>query len=135
MNNEYLVWLLVLGLAVAGWVLWLVQGRLPRGEADVFDDERALEADWISQQLAAQGEPVAPERVELVLEAHRHYLAGPVPDLSAGEPRPEPETAPSAPPARALPPEAAPRSGRHATPVQRHDARREAPEADVRQAG
>jgi hypothetical protein len=131
MNNEYLVWLLILGLAVAGWVLWLVQGRLPRDEADVLADEQAVEAEWISHQLAVQGEPLAPARIELVLEAHRQYLAGPPADLTESGP----EAASTAPTAPALPPEGAPRSGRHATPVQRHDARREAPEADVGQAG
>jgi len=120
MNNDYLVWLLILGLAVAGWLLWLVQGRLPREETDLLADERALEADWISRQLDELGEPVAPERVELVLEAHQRYLSGPPLDM------PEASAAISTT-ARA--------SGRDATPVQRHDARREAPEADVGQAG
>lgn len=129
MNNEYLVWLLILGLAVAGWVLWLVQGRLPRDEADVLADEQSVEADWIGRQLAAQGEPLAPERIELVLEAHRQYLAGPPADLT------EPAEAAPAAPTPGLPAERPRRSGRHATPVQRHDTRREASEADVGQAG
>jgi hypothetical protein len=130
MNNEYLVWLVVLALAVGGWVLWLVQGRLPREEDDVLAQERSAEADWISQQLAEQGEPVGPERIELVLEAHRHYLTGPpleLPDVADAAP------VDSASIVRAAPvgprPDPRPASSPH------QDGRRDAAEPDAGQAG
>jgi hypothetical protein len=128
MNNEYLVWLIVLALAVSGWVLWLVQGRLPREEDDLLAQERTAEADWISQQLAEQGEPVAPERVELVLEAHRHYLAGPpleLPDVA--------DTAPVDVAASARVASVASRTDPRPSAAQ--DGRREAVEPDAGQAG
>ena len=135
MNNEYVVWLLIVALAVGAWLFWLVQGRLPREDEDLRADERAAEAAWISQVLASEAEPLTPERVADVLELHRRYLAGPALDM---------------PPLRSAPPEAV-GSPTHATaasePAQRtpaaptrllhdrQDPRREPAEADVRQPG
>jgi hypothetical protein len=135
MNTEYVVWLLVVALAVGGWLFWLVQGRLPREDDDLLADERAAEAAWIDQVLASEGEAVGAERVAAVLELHRRYLAGqpmempPVGSTTADAGRPaaavtataEPVTRPATPPTRPI--------------HDRHDPRREPAEADVRQPG
>ncbi|HET7676428.1 MAG TPA: hypothetical protein VFK38_01095 [Candidatus Limnocylindrales bacterium] len=121
MNDEYQVWLLLVLLAVAGAVLWQLYGHLRRDEEDVVADERALEADWIAGTLAARGQRVPPETVEAVLELHRRYLAGPGFDAGPLDER-----------SAALEQAA---SARDDTAMERHDTRRQAPEADAGQAG
>ena len=80
MNDGFAWWLVVLGIAIGVGLSWLVLGRLPRAEADVDVEERAVEAAWISRAIADYGGAVAPALVEEVLELHRHYLQGPALD-------------------------------------------------------
>ena len=77
MNDQFAWWLLILGIAIGVGLVWLVTGRLPREDADVDDDERALEAAWISRTIAAAGGAAPEPLVEEILELHRRYLAGP----------------------------------------------------------
>jgi hypothetical protein len=77
MNDQFAWWLLILGIAIGVGLVWLVTGRLPREDADVDDDERALEAAWISRTIAASGGEAPEPLVEEILELHRRYLAGP----------------------------------------------------------
>jgi hypothetical protein len=74
MNDGYAWWLFLVGLAVGLALMWLALARLPRDEDDVDQDERALEADWISRTIEARGgicpQPLAAE----VLDLHHEYL-------------------------------------------------------------
>ena len=76
MNDGFAWWLVVLGIAVGVGLSWLVLGRLPRAEADVDQEERAVEATWISRTIADYGGVAPPALVEEVLELHRQYLQG-----------------------------------------------------------
>ncbi len=81
MNDGFAWWLVVLGVAIGVGLSWLVLGRLPRAEADVDQEERAVEATWISRTIADDGGVAPPALVEEVLELHRQYLQGaPLPD-------------------------------------------------------
>jgi len=76
MNDGFAWWLVVLGIAVGVGLSWLVLGRLPRAEADVDQEERAVEAIWICRTIADDGGVAPPALVEEVLELHRQYLQG-----------------------------------------------------------
>lgn len=77
---EFQWWLLIVGLVAGGGLVAVVLMDGSRREADVADDERAAEATWIARWLGSEGRPVAREDVELILRAHREYLALPPPD-------------------------------------------------------
>jgi hypothetical protein len=126
MNDEYVVWLLVAALAVVAAVVWFLYGRLPRQEDDVSGDELRAEATWISDALAEAGTSIDPDAAEDVLRLHRRYLAGVVAPREPGDP--------GWPVADDLRAGAAEPSGDD-TSTERDDARREAPEADLRQPG
>lgn len=81
MNDGFAWWLVVLGVAIGVGLSWLVLGRLPRADADIDDDERALEAAWISRAVRDYGGVAPPALVEEILELHEDYLQGPAPDL------------------------------------------------------
>lgn len=83
MNDGFAWWLVVLGIAIGVGLSWLVLGRLPRAEVDIADDERAVEAVWISRSISDLGGVAPPALVEEVLELHQHYLQGPALDPDA----------------------------------------------------
>ncbi len=83
MNDGFAWWLVVLGIAIGVGLSWLVLGRLPRAEADIDEDERAVEAAWISRAVADYGGLAPPALVEEILELHEHYLQGPALDPEA----------------------------------------------------
>jgi hypothetical protein len=80
MNDGFAWWLVVLGIAIGVGLSWLVLGRLPRTDADIGEDERAVEAAWISRAITDYGGVAPPALVEEVLELHGHYLRGPALD-------------------------------------------------------
>ncbi|MBA3307768.1 MAG: hypothetical protein H0T04_03670 [Chloroflexi bacterium] len=99
MNDGFAWWLVVLGIAIGVGLSWLVLGRLPRAEADIDEDERALEAAWISGAVGDYGGVAPPALVEEILELHEHYLQGPALDLEAHRDRDSDEAFDEADPA------------------------------------
>ncbi len=75
MNDGYLWWLVVLGIAIGATVVWLTAVRLPRKDDDVTPAERAAEARWIGATIERDGGVAPVELVEEVLELHSAYLA------------------------------------------------------------
>jgi hypothetical protein len=75
MNDGYLWWLVVLGIAIGAAVVWLTAVRLPRKDDDVTVPERALEARWIAATIERDGGVAPVELVDEVLELHSAYLA------------------------------------------------------------
>jgi hypothetical protein len=75
MNDGYIWWLLLLGIAIGVVVVWLMAVRLPRRDDDVTDAERAAEARWISATIERDGGIAPTPLVEEILELHRTYLA------------------------------------------------------------
>ena len=86
MNDGFAWWLVVLGIAIGVGLSWLVLGRLPRTDADIGEDERAVEAAWVSRAIADYGGVAPPALVEEVLELHGHYLRGPALDPGGRSP-------------------------------------------------
>ena len=76
MAEPYVVWALVVGIALGGAGVWYVTGRLPRRSDDVAPEELPVEAAWISRTIESRGGVAPPELVEEVLELHLHYVAG-----------------------------------------------------------
>ena len=74
MTEQYIVWALVVGLAVGGALVWFAVGRLPRSGDEVPDEERAGEAAWISEVIAERGGKAPADLVEEVLDMHGLYL-------------------------------------------------------------
>jgi hypothetical protein len=75
MNDGYIWWLIVLGIAIGVAVVWLTVVRLPRRDDDQTAAERVAEARWISATIERDG-GIAPQAlVEEVLDLHRGYLA------------------------------------------------------------
>lgn len=150
MNNGFQWWLVILGIGLGAGLLWLVLGRLPRQDDDIGTMERGAEAIWISRTIESGGGIAPVALVEEILDLHGTYLEGP-PLLV------EPAADPPGSPIADLPPEGPLTGARSGAPfdpwtadplrprpplsvgdgpsVQRHDTRRETPEADVRQAG
>lgn len=109
MIEGWVLWLLLVGIAVGAFAAWLVLGRLPREEHDVSDHERRREAGWIAATIERNG-GIAPETfVEEVLDLHQAYLytpraATPVPAGPVSAPAlPPPMPPPGAPPPGAPP--------------------------------
>ena len=75
MNDGYAWWLVVVGIAIGIALVWLVIVRLPRAEDDVDEDERLIEAGWISRTIEAWGGIALAALVDEVLELHQSYLA------------------------------------------------------------
>ena len=78
--SEFQWWLLIAGLVVGGTVVALLTLRIPRDDGDLAGDEQVAEAAFIAGHLSAEGRRVDAATVARVLEAHREYLALPVPD-------------------------------------------------------
>jgi hypothetical protein len=74
MTEQYIVWALVVGLAVGGALVWFAVGRLPRSGDEIPDEERAGEAAWISEAIADRGGKAPVDLVEEVLDMERLYL-------------------------------------------------------------
>jgi hypothetical protein len=74
MTEQYIVWALVVGLAVGGALVWFAVGRLPRTGDEIPDDERAGEAAWISEAITDRGGKAPADLVEEVLDMHGLYL-------------------------------------------------------------
>jgi predicted nucleic acid-binding protein len=76
-NDEFQVWVLLLGIAVGAAIAWFALGSAGRAADPTLletDDERALEAAWLARELERQGRSVDPEALEAAL-ALRHELA------------------------------------------------------------
>jgi hypothetical protein len=89
MNDGYAWWLVIVGVAIGIALVWLVIVRLPRAEDDVDEDERLIEAGWISRTIEAWGGVAPAALVDEVLELHQSYLASggstPAVELGAAE--------------------------------------------------
>ena len=84
MDEGWVLWLFLVGLALGGVVTWLLTWRLPRGEADVSEAERPAEAAWISTVIERHGGIAPRSLVEEVLDLHQVYLQrGWAPDARA----------------------------------------------------
>lgn len=87
MIEGWMLWLVLVGLAVGAVATWLLMVRLPRDEIDVDADERRVEAAWIAATIERHG-GIAPHAfVEEVLELHQAYLRTPDPSVHRGEPQ------------------------------------------------
>jgi hypothetical protein len=75
--EQYLLWVLLVGVALGAAGAWFVIGRLPRRSDDVAPEELTVEAEWISQGIEERGGVAPPSLVEEVLEQHLEYVAGP----------------------------------------------------------
>lgn len=95
-------WLILVGMAIALALVWLFAVRLPRGEADVSDPERAAEAAWISRVIERDGGIAPVPLVEEVLELHQAYLADPRLAQPPVEPSPAPVSPQMGPPVGSL---------------------------------
>jgi hypothetical protein len=155
MNDGFQWWLVIVGIGLGAGLLWLVMGRLPREDADVRARERAAEAAWISETIESGGGIAPVALVEEILELHAQYLEGPpalvepsadTADVVADDGRVRLSDRATAVTAAVVAQERdpwlpdtsrvrPPLSVGNGPSVERHDARREAPEADVRQAG
>lgn len=92
---EFQWWLLLLGLVAGGGIVAVVYLDGARRDQDIEERELPAEASWISDRLAARGQPVHPATVERVLLEHRAYRLAPPPDelvLLEGLPATEPPT-------------------------------------------
>ena len=77
MNDGYMWWLVLVGLAVGVVLTWLSVVRLPRHEYDVDADERDEEATLIAATIESRG-GICPAPLALeVLDLHEEYLAAP----------------------------------------------------------
>ena len=89
MNDGYAWWLVIVGIAIGIALVWLVIVRLPRTEDDVDEEERLVEAGWISRTIEAWGGVAPTALIDEVLELHQAYLASggstPAADVGAGE--------------------------------------------------
>lgn len=83
MADPYLIWALLVGVAVGGAIVWFLVGRLPRRTDDVAAEELPAEAAWISRTIEGRGGVAPAELVEEVLELHLQYVAGEPADVAA----------------------------------------------------
>jgi len=74
--EQYLIWVLLVGIALGAAGAWFVIGRLPRRSEDINPPELAAEAQWISDTINQRGGVAPVALVEEVLELHLDYLAG-----------------------------------------------------------
>ena len=84
MIEGWVLWLVLVGLAIGVTTAWLLLVRLPRDEEDVSAAERQVEAEWIAAIIERHGGVAPRSFVEEVLELHQAYLREARP--------PEPET-------------------------------------------
>lgn len=76
MVEQYLIWVLLLGIALGAAGTWFVIGRLPRRTDDVSAPELVAESEWISQTIDQRGGAAPVPLVEEVLELHVEYIGG-----------------------------------------------------------
>jgi hypothetical protein len=91
MNDEFQVWVLLLGLALGAALAWFALGGTGRtsdtGPLET-DDERALEADWLARELERQGRPVDAGTLAAALALHHDLATGRVGQSSDALPPP-----------------------------------------------
>jgi hypothetical protein len=120
MVATWVLWLFLVGLAIGIVVTLVIVVRLPRREGDVGDQERPLEAAWISGIIERHGGVAPVLLVEEVLDLHQAYLREarppvpprtmlgepPTPPLPGFDPwaAPDPWTSPPSYPAAPPPP-------------------------------
>jgi len=100
MMEGWMVWLLLVGLAVGVAATGVLLVRLPRDEGDVGSYERRTEAAWIAGTIERHGGVAPASFVEEVLDLHQAYLRSS--RVPAGT------QLPSTPPPGAAPPPSAP---------------------------
>jgi hypothetical protein len=88
MSEPFASWVFLVILFGATAVVWAVTGRVARRDDDLATDERAIEADWISETIDRWGGDVPTAVVTQVLDLHRRYLDGPGFDLDADDEAP-----------------------------------------------
>lgn len=77
MIDPWMLWMLLVGLAIGLLAAWLLLARLPREESDITFSERRAEASWIGRTIEYHG-GIAPQTlVEEVLQLHEAYLNDP----------------------------------------------------------
>lgn len=81
MTEQYIVWALVVGVAIGVAIYWFAFGRLPRRTDDQTPRERQAEAGWISRTIEQRGGVAPVDLVDEVLELHSAYLQGPAIDV------------------------------------------------------
>jgi hypothetical protein len=89
MTEQYIVWALIVGIALGAALYWFAFGRLPRRTEDISVAERAAEAAWISQTISERGGYAPADLVDEILELHAEYLVGPA--LAPDEPTLQPD--------------------------------------------
>jgi len=96
MTEQYIVWALVVGIAIGAALYWFAAGQLPRRTDDMTPRERGAEAGWISRTIENRGGVAPIDLVDEVLDLHGTYLAGPA--IEVAEPATSPaDVAPAAP--------------------------------------
>ncbi len=97
--DDWVLWLLLVGLIVGAVITWLLLVRLPREDADVDADERRSEAAWIAASIDQRGGIAPIPFVEEVLDLHSAYLHAPRLSAPAMRPPVPPASRPPVPPA------------------------------------
>ena len=85
MNDEFQVWVLLLGLALGAALAWFAfgsGGRAPDLESLESEGERSLEAEWLARELEQQGRTVEPAALEAALALHHDLATGRTVDQS-----------------------------------------------------
>jgi hypothetical protein len=100
MIEGWVLWLLLVGLAIGAAATWVLMVRLPREEDDIGLAERHSEATWIATTIERHGGVAPPSFVEEVLDLHQAYLSAP---RVSTAPMPPPPLPPLAPPPQARP--------------------------------
>jgi hypothetical protein len=95
--EQYLIWVLLVGVALGAAGTWFVIGRLPRRSEDISPPEMAAEAEWISQTIKRRGGVAPAPLVHEVLELHLDYLASEPLDVEPPDAETDPADAPPAP--------------------------------------
>jgi hypothetical protein len=85
MSDPFAFWVFLVILVSATAVIWAIVGRVARQDDDLAADERAVEAEWISDTIGRWGGDVPVAVVNQVLEMHRRYLDGPGFELESDE--------------------------------------------------
>lgn len=103
MIEGWVLWLLLVGLAIGATVTAVALVRLPRQTDDIGMAERRAEAAWIAGTIERHGGIAPPSLVEEVLDLHEAYLQAPRVSVSQ-DAGPPPLAPPPAPPLTPPPP-------------------------------